>query len=375
MYDLCVIGGGASGILASILANKRNLKVCLIEANDRVGKKLLATGNGKCNLSNADIDVKYYNTDKINGILKAFGSSECVELFNELGLYTRVKSGRIYPFSEMSSSVLNVLIANLKGVEIKLNTVCREINPISGGYEIITASGSLRCKNVCVATGSNASFGRSSLGLLGNLGHKIISPFPSLCPITVVDTDKIKGLQGVRTAAKLTLIADEKIIYSERGELMFKKDSLSGIVAFGIMAKMSRLRLKNAVISIDFLYELSAEEYKKVISDNNLFENGLFHKNLVALLKTYGKDSVRDYKIRVKANNDLSQAQVVSGGYDLNQFDLNTMQSLLHKGCYAIGEAVDVDGDCGGYNLHWAWASAVAMINGILGERNVAEDK
>lgn len=371
MFDLCVIGGGASGMLAAILAYKRCLKVCIIECNERVGKKLLATGNGKCNLSNRDIDVKYYNSDEITDILSLFGSLECTTLFNELGLYTRVKSDRVYPFSEMSSSVLNVLIENLKGVDIKLNTICKEIKPIADGYELTTSSGKFCCRNVCLATGSNASFGRSSLGLLGQLGHNIIKPTPSLCPIPVIDCEKIKGLHGVRTSAKLSLIVNDNVIYSEVGELLFKQDGLSGIVAFGIMAKISRLKLKEAVVSIDFLYELSNDESNRLIKDDKIFNNGLFHKNLVALLNAYGRQTARDYRVRVRTNTDLSQAQVVSGGLDLKQFNMLTMESLLHKGCYAIGEVVNVDGDCGGYNLHWAWASAYAMVKSLGGEKCV----
>ena len=196
---------------------------------------------------------------------------------------------------------------------------------------------------------------------------------PSLCPVPVLNTEKIKGLQGVRTSAKLTLIVKGQAIYTECGELLFKKDSLSGIVSFGIMARMSRQKIKNAEVSINFLYELSDAEYQKVIKNDNILKNGLFHKNLVALFDKYSKDSVRDYRLKVVANTDLSQAQVVSGGLDLEQFEMTTMESKLVKGCYAIGEAVDVDGDCGGYNLHWAWASAYAMVNRIIGEINEAK--
>ena len=162
MYDLCVIGGGASGMFASVLALKAGLKVCLIECNDRIGKKLLATGNGKCNLSNVDIRTDFYNTDKIANILSKFGSRECISVFNNLGLYIRQKSGRIYPFCEMSSAVLNVLMNNLKGTDLRLSTICNEIKKMPYGYDVITNKGTFKSVNVCLATGSNASFGRNS---------------------------------------------------------------------------------------------------------------------------------------------------------------------------------------------------------------------
>lgn len=356
MFDFAIIGGGASGIYASILLAKKGYSVALLEANDRIGKKLLATGNGKCNLSNVDIKADCYNTDAVEEIVKNFDMQR--EML-KLGLVTKVKSGRIYPYSEQSNNVLNVLLCNLQryGVKILTNHNVQEIK-VDDNFIVITNNGQIKCKKVCLATGSIASFGLDSLGLYKRFGCVIKKNFPSLAPLIATKAEQIKGLAGVRQEAKVSLYKEDKLIAVESGEVQFRKDGISGIVIMNMCARMCWNNIFDAVCYLDFMPDYSYEQVEELIQNNITAEFGLLNKNIMQNALKFGACGVKKYAVSVKRSGDFKLAQVASGGLDTSQFDLKTMCLKTDRNIFAIGEALNVDGLCGGYNLHWAFASA-----------------
>lgn len=356
MFDFGIIGGGASGIYASILLAKKGYSVALLEANDRVGKKLLATGNGKCNLSNVAIDESCYNTKSVKEIVQSF---DIKSKMAELGLVTKIKSGRIYPLSEQSNNVLNVLLCNLNryGVKVLTKHFVTDIT-IGDSIKISTNGGDINCKYVCLATGSKASFGEESLSLYQKFGHTVTKRQPSLSPLIAVKPQQIKGLSGVRQEAMVSLVKGDKLIAKEFGEVQFKKEGISGIVILNHSARMCWNNLDKAVCYLDFMPDYSCEEVANLLENNITAEFGLLNKNIMQNAVKLGAEGVKNYRIDVARCEDFKQAQVAHGGLNLTEFNLKNMQSKINSKLFAIGEAVDVDGLCGGYNLHFAFASA-----------------
>ncbi len=356
MFDFGIIGGGASGMYASILLAKKGYKVAVIEANDRIGKKLLATGNGKCNLSNVDISTDYYNTNEIRSIVTDFDMQKQMK---ELGLVTKVISGRIYPFSEKANNVLNVLLSNMQKYGVKIFTDCLVTDlKINDNVNVITNKNNFECKKVCLATGSKATFGIDSLSLYEKLGHKRIKNTPSLVPLLAKKLEQIKGIDGVRQEANVSLYDGGKLISTEFGEVQFRKDGISGIVIMNMSSKMSNNNMLEGICYLDFMPQFTKEEVETLLKNQITAEFGLLNKNLMQRIMGYGVDSIKHYRIDVVKSEDYKQAQVVHGGLDLSQFNLKDMSSKVNGKLYAIGEVLNVDGVCGGYNLHFAFASA-----------------
>lgn len=369
-YDLAIIGGGASGLFCAVQARKRGLNVAIIECSDRVGKKLLATGNGRCNLTNIDVSSNKYNTNFVETLITKYTVETVLNEFKNIGLLTRVENGRVYPYSLLSSGVLDALRDSLSNThsdsrcDVLTSCSADAIVNVGGGFTIVTDKKSIKSQSVCLASGSNATFGKCSLNLLTALGHKTTELSPSLCPLPC-DPLYIRGLQGIRHRVKASIKVGTTT-YSEEGEILFKKDALSGIVVFNLSAVMARLHAKTAVVTLDFLPDYSIDAIK-TFSSNAL--KYCLHKNIYALLN--GKiENVKSYKIPVSANHDRSQAQVISGGLDNDEFNPITLESKLVDNVYACGEALNVDGYCGGYNLHWAWVSAIAVAEAVKQKNN-----
>ncbi len=391
IFDVVIIGGGASGLfLASQLP--ANLSVAIVECNDRVGKKLLATGNGKCNLTNMDMAISHYNNlREMQEHLDRFGPHDTIATFEKMGLLTRVHQGRVYPFSECASNVLDVLRREVEraGTTMFLSHTAKIVEKEFDTFKVTGVTRNeqeqnvnfvLEGRRVVVATGSNATFGRDSLHLLDNLGHTA-KPFqPALVSIKT-NKDPIKGLSGVRVKAGV------KIGYRfEIGEVLFKDFGLSGIAVFNLSNEIARGRAKvGSVIELDFMPDISLGEVEQLLLKRGKTTCGdlllgVFHSKVVDRILWAARcektDSalprinhiakiIKKYKIEVQGLGDKSIAQVMSGGFKLNQFDEN-MMSLNVKDVYVMGEAVDVDGDCGGYNLQWAWTSAKIVCDSIV---------
>lgn len=402
MYlDCIVIGGGASGLMAAITSAKNGLNTGIIEHSDRVGKKILQTGNGKCNITNTSLQKDCYlcdDKDFVMDIINQFNVNDTIEFFKSIGIFPKSKNGYIYPNSEQASSVLDVLRLETEHQNVTINTEV-EIHTIEKADKIFrlnTSKGQFTCKSLIIATGSKAAPKTGSDGsgykLAKSLGHSIIKPLPALVQLKS-DLNLCKYMAGVRSEGKVQLIVDDELVISDIGEVQYTDYGISGIPVFQISRYAVRAvesNRKTAVI-IDMLpfigkYEL-LDLLKSRIDDNGYktFEQfliGLLNKKLVgAVLKRANINPneiamnnvdliekivsmIKEFKVSIIGFNSFESGQVCSGGVKTSELDSKTMQSKLVNNLYFAGEVVDVDGICGGYNLQWAWSSGyIAGLN------------
>ncbi|MFA5449881.1 MAG: aminoacetone oxidase family FAD-binding enzyme [Clostridia bacterium] len=376
-YDALIIGGGAAGITAAIVAARKGVSVAILEKEDRIGKKLLATGNGKCNLAGSlPLDLQY-NTSLVGEVFNRYGLGEILKFLRSTGLMIKEVEGRFYPYSELSANVLNSIRAELEKLAVPVFCGVEVTNIIKTSDCFIARSGKdFKGKNIILATGSRAGFGTESLHLFAPFNHRITLLNPSLVPF-ITDTAHIKGLKGVRLKASVSLVVDGKVLRQVNDEIIFKDNGLSGSAIFALSSALARNKQGALTeVVIDFLPEFSLGELEKELNARRLAGHGLkgvFHKEIINNLHKRlpegggAKEAaklLKDYRIKVKGLSSFSLAQVVSGGLDNRDFDFISMESCLQKGLFAAGEALDVDGECGGYNLMWAWASGMCAAEG-----------
>ena len=393
-----IIGAGASGIMAAISAARSGAKVTLYEHSDSIGKKLLITGNGKCNFSNISMDASRFHsgtdsTGRIGRILKRFGTKECTDFFESIGVMYRERKGGIYPYTDTAESVRSAL--KLEIYRLGVETICNcgrisiKTGRVESSGEKSDCSGCLheingrRYDRIIIACGSRVAPRTGSDGsgyeLLKGLGVKHTDIYPALTPLTV--EDDLSVLKGVRCDAYLTLIdASGHAVESSAGELQPYEHGLSGICAMDISGNACRLLGKGerCYIETDFLPRFTDDEVKKIIEDRlksfperNLAEllTGIFPKKLIGYL-VHPIDTRREgflnelvnaikhhrYELSKEMVSDFSRAQTVAGGVPVDIIDDDCMLSG-RDGIYVTGELLDADGVCGGYNLHFAWAT------------------
>lgn len=392
---LTVVGGGASGLAAACRAALRypKKKIVILEKADRVGKKILVSGNGRCNLSNTNASAaRYHGEDSsalVNILFEKYDSRCVLDFFSSLGLMTRTDSeGRVYPLSNLAGSVLDVLRLELdrRGVEILTAANVERIKKTSSGFELCTAFDRFFSEKVVVSCGG--FFDYACRGGMKNpavsLGLKTSPLSPALSPVRV-DSPVIKSLKGVRAVAEVTLFDGEKKIRSERGEVQFTENALSGICVFNLSRYANHH--SGCEISVALLPDYSKKEiYFLLKSRVNLAKSaciptiftGMFHKNIaLALLKSSGVSpsaraedisdeelkhlsaTLSDWRFKTTPKSDFKNAQVTAGGVLLSEIDPHTFSSKRFPGLFIIGEALDVDGDCGGYNLQFAFSSGL----------------
>lgn len=419
--DVAIIGAGASGLMAGISAaieaKRKNKckKIVVVDHLDRVGKKILVTGNGKCNLSNKNISINNYHSNQpetVKNILNKFPYSYTINLFKSIGLETKEDSlGRVYPRSEQASAVLDLLrlkFKSLSGQEITSFKIT-EIKKLNSNFIITSNNKNITAKKIIIATGglTTPTQGCNGTGYsyLKNFGHSITPTFPSLTQIKV--SEKIvKSLKGMRTFCKIYITADNNLIKEEIGELQFTENGLSGICAFQLSRIVSEFSLLKTIygnkynkikIFIDLIPELSNKETLNLINlriksnEYMILENfltGIINNRVgQALLKSCGFSfnkkvtDLSEKEILIIANKlklweftpigtmPFKNAQVTAGGADLSEFNKDTLESKLINGLYACGEILDVDGDCGGFNLQWAWSSGFTA--GLNAAKNI----
>lgn len=395
--DINIIGGGASGLLAAIKAKENNPQksVAVLEKQSRVGRKLLSTGNGRCNLTNINSSKDKYNGSfkkYVEVILKKCSPQRVTQEFSKLGLMTKVENeGRVYPVSNHAGSVLDVLRFRLDnlGVEIITDTKVMDIKKHGSSFRIITNHDEYNCEKVIMSTGLCASpklgSDDSGVNILKKLGHNTAKLNPALCPIKV-KSPLLPSLKGVRADGKASLYDGDTLIKEELGEIQFTDSALSGICVFNLSSKLNNT--KNPFVSLNLLPHYERNKVIEIINKNiklynnlpieNLF-TGVFVKKLgMAVLKEADvlpfsrkinsitdkeieamTDTIIDWRFEAIKSNDFNSAQVASGGVVGNEIDAYSMESLLIKNLFICGEAVDIDGDCGGYNLQFAFASGI----------------
>lgn len=401
-----VIGGGASGMASAIAAARNGASVTIMERNDRVGRKILMTGNGKCNFSNTDLSTHMYYSDDIDFVrrsLDRFGVKEVVRFFQSLGLMIKEENGYYYPACEQASTVLDVLRFELDrlGVRVITGFFVNEIRHNGHFYTVLTENGALSMEfdRVIIACGGCAAPKTGSDGngfeLAKKLGHKIMDPHPALVQLRCKE-DFFKSIAGVRADAKISVERGKRVILSEYGELQITDYGISGIPVFQISRVVSGYLKEQdwLKVHIDFLPGFDEAAYQEFMQVRKMlygtgtveeFFTGMLHKKLMQLFirlaglkggaayeaaDQAGIDEVfrlcRDLEVTVTGCNSFDMAQATAGGVLLSEVT-ERFESRRMPGVYLVGELLDVDGKCGGYNLHWAWCS------GILAGESAAE--
>ena len=369
VFDVVVIGGGASGLVSAIEVAKKGLSVCIIERLSKIGKKILATGNGRCNMTNLALKESDYRSEKEEfpyEVLKQFSALDALHYFEELGIIWKEENGYVYPRSEQATAVVSAL--ELKIQSLNVEVLCKaqpKLGSDGSGYE-----------------------------LAKQLGHRIIPIIPALTGLHT-EHPATKQWAGVRAKGRLTCLVNGKQVASEQGEIQFTNYGVSGVPTFQISRYATHaLKRKKAVeMVIDFYSECAKQEFQQQLFwllENCYYKNirelleGIFSKKLVPVfLKEAGikdtlhcdrivktdvermVDVIKAFPIVITGSNDFEQSQVCAGGVSVEEVEKTTLESKLVKGIYLTGELLDVDGTCGGYNLQWAWTTGYLAGNEV----------
>ncbi|MDD3403266.1 MAG: NAD(P)/FAD-dependent oxidoreductase [Hespellia sp.] len=395
MKTVGIIGAGASGMMAAISARNHGAEVMLFEHNDRVGKKILSTGNGRCNFTNIDQKPEYYRSDNpgfANAVLSQFSVSDTISFFLKLGVYSKNKNGYLYPNSEQASSVLDVLRFELERLQISIytNTVITSVCKTKKGFQLQTPQKTFSCDSLILAAGSKAAPVTGSDGsgydIAKSFGHHFVPVLPALVQLKC--SEKFyKNLAGVRTHGTVSLYADDTFLAADTGELQLTKYGISGIPVFQISRFASRAlyEKKTVTAEIDFMPDFNDHAFTAFLDariqsrpDKTLstFFIGLFPSKVadtwislsrIDRNKKVGELSddefdrlirlIKHFRTDVTDTNGFASAQICCGGIATEEINSKTMESALVEQLYFSGEIIDVDGICGGYNLQWAWSS------------------
>ncbi len=390
--NVVIIGGGASGLMAAIQASRLGAAVTVLEKNEKPGKKLLATGNGRCNFTNRYQDTSCYRTEnkeRAAHILEQFTEQDTEAFFEHLGIRIRSREGWLYPASEQAQSVLDLLLleARFRKVKIKTRETAIAIEPAEHGYLVRTEGWQYPADSVIVCCGSCASQIAGSDGdalIFAEQLHLTSVPFtPALCPLRCKG-NQFSAWAGVRVRAKITLLIENQEVLSEQGELQLTDYGVSGIPVFQIsrFAVRAAAQKKKTELLIDFFPELTEAELAAELirrQENCPYKApkelliGLLPEKLIPVLvgkKKTAKEmagAIKSYRLQITGQTDFGKAQVCAGGITLDQLT-DSLESVQHLGIFFAGEALDVDGVCGGYNLQWAWSSGSAAGRAAAGE-------
>lgn len=413
MKNIAIIGGGASGLFLAVylkrllLANNKDATITIYERLEKTGKKILATGNGRCNFTNIGITKKEYNHPEfVSYAIDNFTPYDLINYLKELGLQTMIdKEGRVYPHSEMANTFLDILRTYIKIYQILeiCNTEIKKITKQADNFILETSKGQkILADIVILSTGGKSSQIHGSNGtgytILKQLKHQIVEPKPGLVGI-LTDPKDVKSLTGIRVKARVILYNKKKKedVFTEDGEIIFKADGINGIVVMNAESYMMR-NPGNYILKIDLMPKKSGEELfvdlKKRIDDFKYFEfpnllMGYFPKmlNYIIFKKAkldvshYIKDmtdkdiakvikTIKEFNLDINGTYDFDRSQVTIGGLNLENVKKDSMESKITENLYITGELLDIDGTCGGFNLHWAFASAVAASEDIIKKIN-----
>ncbi|NLJ41176.1 MAG: NAD(P)/FAD-dependent oxidoreductase [Clostridiales bacterium] len=393
-----IIGGGASGMLAAIIAKRQGAEVVILERNPRVGKKILATGNGRCNFTNINAGVDHYygnNPKFIDGALSWLSVRQTIGFFEELGIAHKVEdAGKVFPMSDQASSVLDVLLHELgrTGIEVICNAYVKRMIKRGTVFSLELEDGSsIAGDRIIIATGGKAMPSSGSDGngfqLVGEMGHSVVPIFPSLVQI-MLEGNFFKQIKGVKLIGTAKLLKDGKLLTQDRGDILFANYGVSGPPILQISRRAGELLQKGetAVLSISILDKMSEDQIKSSLAKRFGRDNGksveasmvgLINKRLIPVILREAKienprdparnltgkqiDTIagilKDWRLKIRGTKGWQSAQATAGGIDTNEVDPYTMESKLVEGLFFAGEVLDIDGKCGGFNLQWAWSS------------------
>ncbi len=396
MTDILIIGAGPSGMMAAITASRKGKKVTLINSAAKTGKKIYATGNGRCNFTNMNISTHSFrgsSPEFAYNALERFDNHKLIEFFEELGVPCRDINGYIYPNSEQASSIAEALNNELKRLNVRIinDEKITGIKNNIDSFECYGNNNSYKALKLIICCGGLAAPSHGSDGSINKtiekLGHSFIPQLPALVNLKFKDKSLSK-LQGVRSKCKVSLYINNSPSYEENGEIIFNKNNISGIPVMQLSryAAEALFRNQNVSLKLDFFNELTSEELREKI-EKSIYSNYADKKTIYSMLCGYLNNKLLDYLLRLAKINpekpasalkqneldalviaykgleiiicetgDFTQAQATTGGIKVTELK-ETMESRIIPGLYFAGEIIDIDGTCGGYNLQWAFTS------------------
>lgn len=397
---IIVIGGGISGVFAAIELRKNGHDVIILERNDRVLKKMLVTGNGRCNLTNINLGRENYHCegDIVEKALSKFNNEDFINYLNEIGIITTEEnSGKIFPIALKAQSVVNMLLEELEELGVDVLTSKRVISiEKKKGFIVRTNEESFAADRVIFAVGGSSMPSSGSDGksykLVQKLGHTISDVFPALTQVKL-NSNYLKHLSGVKVVGEVLLYRDDKIIDRRHGELLFTNYGISGPPILDI-SRMINYESGNLSIVVPLINNIKnkTEAREKLLNRFYTLQNysierwllGIIDKKFIYIvleMLKLNKDITMDMlsnrditllvdlllgmKFKVEGTKGFENSQVTSGGVLTCEIDEETFESKIIKGLYIIGEVMDVDGDCGGYNIQWAATSAILTARSI----------
>lgn len=408
-HELIIVGAGASGVTAAITAKDSGIDTALLEGGERICRKLLLTGNGRCNITNKNIDTEKYHSSHKNFfeyVLSNFTYKDTCDFFMSLGLpLVTLEQGKTYPMSLQASSVVDIfrMALNEREIPVYINSKVKSIKKIKNRFKISTNTETFESKKVILCTGGKSAPFTGSDGtgfkIAGSLNHEIITPIPSLVQLKL-EYNHLRALSGIKFNGSCTLLVDGTPSRKEYGEILFTDYGISGPPVLQVSGIASRnLSLgKNVDLEVNMFPNMSENQFTEFMENHlglmwhrNLSDAliGIINKKMIPiLLKEAGIQNIhkpvsdtewmekqniyslmRSWTFKVYDTNSFKNSQVTSGGVDTSNVNPKTLESLITSNLYFAGELLDVDGDCGGFNLQWCWSS------GFMAGKSAAKDK
>ena len=396
--QVIVVGGGASGLTAAIVAAQNGATVTVLEQNENPGRKICVTGNGRCNLTNKEMRPEIFRGEHpeiVQSVLKQFSMEDTLEFFGQMGVAFTDRNGWVYPRSNQAKCIPELMLLKARSLKVKIKTreKVKDVYQKDGRWKVRTEGWTYEGDRVILANGSGASQVPGSDGsgyaIAEKLGHRIIKPLPALVQLRCPEKF-FKQLAGVRADASVILYSDGRKLAEDKGEVQLTDYGISGIPVFQVSRFAARALDEGRDVRavLNFYPECPETETRRILKERSErlkerqvedFFSGWIHKKLAALFlkqagirpdRTVGSlteaqiqtlgDLLCRFEVSVNGTNSFEQAQICCGGVDVREVDAQTMESKKVKGLYFAGEILDVDGICGGYNLQWAWSSGAA---------------
>ena len=395
MRHVAVIGGGAAGMMAAITSAREGARVTILEHKERIGKKILSTGNGRCNFTNTYQTPACYRSDNRDfawNIIQKFNVEKTISFFKELGIYPKDRNGYLYPYSDQAAAILEVLQIEVAKLDICVMTEINvlDIQPVKKGIRITTDKKTITADSVILACGSKAAPVTGSDGsgyqLAKLLGHRIVPVLPALVQLRCAEKF-YKSISGVRVQGSVEIYADDIFLESDTGEIQLTNYGISGIPVFQVSRYAAKALYKKQSVTavLNFMPDMNKDEFLLFLQERitlcpyktlDEFFTGVFPKKLCELwirLSRLPKEMrvsdlsgeqleklvllIQHLRTYITETNSFEQAQICCGGVDTTEINPDTLESNYVPGIYFAGELLDVDGICGGYNLQWAWSS------------------
>ena len=395
MRHVAVIGGGAAGMMAAITSAREGARVTILEHKERIGKKILSTGNGRCNFTNTYQTPACYRSDNRDfawNIIQKFNVEKTISFFKELGIYPKDRNGYLYPYSDQAAAILEVLQIEVAKLDICVMTEINvlDIQPVKRGIRVTTDKKTITADSVILACGSKAAPVTGSDGsgyqLAKLFGHRIVPVLPALVQLRCAEKF-YKSISGVRVQGTVEIYADDIFLASDTGEIQLTNYGISGIPVFQVSRYAAKALYKKQSVTavLNFMPDMNKDEFLLFLQERitlcpyktlDEFFTGVFPKKLCELwirLSRLPKEMrvsdlsgeqleklvllIQHLRTHITETNSFEQAQICCGGVDTTEINPDTLESNYVPGIYFAGELLDVDGICGGYNLQWAWSS------------------